>query len=151
MVTSTSSMSPARAFSSTYLTAAASRPSPIWPVLLMLRPQGAIRQADHRSRGMRRLRSMNLNDSDAAHSHRPWQPSRTALKYLIELPAGLPAQAGADVRLSCDVHPDARHQEPRPGMTDHPDSGIEIGLTGPPPPAIPDSPPRTSHLPAKVV
>ncbi|OSC39845.1 ParA family protein [Mycobacterium decipiens] len=36
-------------------------------------------------------------------------------------------------------------------MTEHPDSGIEIGLTGRPPRAIPDPQPRSSHGPAKVV
>ncbi|OOK77116.1 cobQ/CobB/MinD/ParA nucleotide binding domain protein [Mycobacterium kansasii] len=36
-------------------------------------------------------------------------------------------------------------------MTDHPDSGIEVGLTGRPPRAIPDPVPLTSHGPAKVV
>ena len=36
-------------------------------------------------------------------------------------------------------------------MTDQPDSGIELGLTGRPPRAIPDPKPRTHHGPAKVV
>jgi chromosome partitioning protein len=36
-------------------------------------------------------------------------------------------------------------------MTEHPDSGVEIGLTGRPPRAIPEPEPRTSHGPAKVV
>jgi chromosome partitioning protein len=51
------------------------------------------------------------------------------------------------VRLSCDVHfPNT------PGvMTEHPDNGVEIGLTGRPPRAIPEPAPRTSHGPAKVV
>jgi chromosome partitioning protein len=35
--------------------------------------------------------------------------------------------------------------------TDHPASGVEIGLTGRPPRAIPEPQPRTSHGPAKVV
>ena len=34
---------------------------------------------------------------------------------------------------------------------EHPDSGVEIGLTGRPPRAIPEPQPRTSHGPAKVV
>ncbi len=36
-------------------------------------------------------------------------------------------------------------------MTEHPDNGVEIGLTGRPPRAIPEPAPRTSHGPAKVV
>jgi chromosome partitioning protein len=36
-------------------------------------------------------------------------------------------------------------------MTEHPDSGLEIGLTGRPPRAIPEPDPRTAHGPAKVV
>jgi chromosome partitioning protein len=36
-------------------------------------------------------------------------------------------------------------------MTDQPDSGVELGLTGRPPRAIPEPQPRTSHGPAKVV
>jgi chromosome partitioning protein len=36
-------------------------------------------------------------------------------------------------------------------MTEHPESGVEIGLTGRPPRAIPEPAPRTSHGPAKVV
>jgi chromosome partitioning protein len=36
-------------------------------------------------------------------------------------------------------------------MTEHPDDGVEIGLTGRPPRAIPEPAPRTSHGPAKVV
>jgi chromosome partitioning protein len=36
-------------------------------------------------------------------------------------------------------------------MTDPPDSGVEIGLTGRPPRSIPDPKPRSSHGPAKVV
>ncbi|HYB83615.1 MAG TPA: ParA family protein [Mycobacterium sp.] len=36
-------------------------------------------------------------------------------------------------------------------MTEQPDSGIELGLTGRPPRAIPEPQPRTSHGPAKVV
>src|SRR5438128_7079279 len=36
-------------------------------------------------------------------------------------------------------------------MTEYPDSGVEIGLTGRPPRAIPEPAPRTSHGPAKVV
>ena len=38
-----------------------------------------------------------------------------------------------------------------PGMADHPDSDVVIGLTGRPPRAIPEPAPRTSHGPAKVV
>jgi len=36
-------------------------------------------------------------------------------------------------------------------MTDHPDSDVQVGLTGRPPRAIPEPQPRTSHGPAKVV
>ncbi|CKN46288.1 initiation inhibitor protein [Mycobacterium tuberculosis] len=36
-------------------------------------------------------------------------------------------------------------------MTDHPDTGNGIGLTGRPPRAIPDPAPRSSHGPAKVI
>ena len=36
-------------------------------------------------------------------------------------------------------------------MTEQPDSGVELGLTGRPPRAIPEPQPRTSHGPAKVV
>ncbi|CAM2737218.1 chromosome partitioning protein ParA [Mycobacterium intermedium] len=36
-------------------------------------------------------------------------------------------------------------------MTDQPASGVELGLTGRPPRAIPDPAPRTTHGPAKVV
>ncbi|OBI15111.1 MULTISPECIES: ParA family protein [unclassified Mycobacterium] len=36
-------------------------------------------------------------------------------------------------------------------MTEHPENGVEIGLTGRPPRAIPEPAPRTSHGPAKVV
>src|SRR6201981_1691018 len=36
-------------------------------------------------------------------------------------------------------------------MTDQPDTGVEIGLTGRPPRAIPEPQPRTSHGPAKVI
>jgi len=36
-------------------------------------------------------------------------------------------------------------------MTEHPESSVEIGLTGRPPRAIPEPAPRTSHGPAKVV
>ncbi len=36
-------------------------------------------------------------------------------------------------------------------MTDHPDSGTEVGLTGRPPRAIPDPKPLRTHGPAKVV
>ncbi|GAB3019627.1 ParA family protein [Mycobacterium bourgelatii] len=36
-------------------------------------------------------------------------------------------------------------------MTDKPASGVELGLTGRPPRAIPDPAPRTTHGPAKVV
>jgi chromosome partitioning protein len=36
-------------------------------------------------------------------------------------------------------------------MTDQPDTGIEVGLTGRPPRSIPEPGPRTSHGPAKVV
>ncbi|OBJ66404.1 ParA family protein [Mycobacterium colombiense] len=36
-------------------------------------------------------------------------------------------------------------------MTEQPDNGIELGLTGRPPRAIPEPQPRTSHGPAKVV
>ncbi|AFE12950.1 putative initiation inhibitor protein [Mycobacterium tuberculosis RGTB423] len=36
-------------------------------------------------------------------------------------------------------------------MTDHPDTGNGIGLTGRPPRAIPDPTPRSSHGPAKVI
>jgi chromosome partitioning protein len=36
-------------------------------------------------------------------------------------------------------------------MTDHPDSDVQVGLTGRPPRAIPEPGPRTSHGPAKVV
>jgi chromosome partitioning protein len=51
------------------------------------------------------------------------------------------------VRLPCDVH-----LSNTPGvMTEHPDDGVEIGLTGRPPRAIPEPAPRTSHGPAKVV
>ncbi|ABL05446.1 ATPase involved in chromosome partitioning (Soj family) [Mycobacterium ulcerans Agy99] len=67
------------------------------------------------------------------------------------MPAGLPAQADAAVRLSCDVHPDVLHNASRSGMNDHPDSGVSVGLTGRPPRAIPDPKPLSSHGPAKVV
>ncbi|KAA1249550.1 ParA family protein [Mycobacterium simiae] len=59
--------------------------------------------------------------------------------------------AGKTVRLSCDVPPDVRHNAPRPGMTDHPERGIEVGLTGRPTRAIPDPKPVISHGPARVV
>ncbi|OBC00210.1 ParA family protein [Mycobacterium sp. 852002-40037_SCH5390672] len=36
-------------------------------------------------------------------------------------------------------------------MTEQPDNGVELGLTGRPPRAIPEPQPRTSHGPAKVV
>ena len=36
-------------------------------------------------------------------------------------------------------------------MTEQPDTGVELGLTGRPPRAIPEPQPRTSHGPAKVV
>src|ERR1700755_2924528 len=36
-------------------------------------------------------------------------------------------------------------------MTDQPDGGVEIGLTGRPPRAIPEPQPRTVHGPAKVI
>jgi chromosome partitioning protein len=36
-------------------------------------------------------------------------------------------------------------------MTDQPDTGVEVGLTGRPPRSIPEPGPRTSHGPAKVV
>jgi len=36
-------------------------------------------------------------------------------------------------------------------VTDHPDSDVQVGLTGRPPRAIPEPQPRTSHGPAKVV
>jgi chromosome partitioning protein len=36
-------------------------------------------------------------------------------------------------------------------MTDHPDSDVQVGLTGRPPRSIPEPQPRTSHGPAKVV
>jgi chromosome partitioning protein len=36
-------------------------------------------------------------------------------------------------------------------MTDHPDSDVQVGLTGRPPRAIPEPQPRSSHGPAKVV
>lgn len=36
-------------------------------------------------------------------------------------------------------------------MTERPDNGVELGLTGRPPRAIPEPQPRTSHGPAKVV
>ena len=36
-------------------------------------------------------------------------------------------------------------------MTDHPDSGVLVGLTGRPPRAIPEPEPRSAHGPAKVV
>lgn len=36
-------------------------------------------------------------------------------------------------------------------MTERPDTGVELGLTGRPPRAIPEPQPRTSHGPAKVV
>ena len=36
-------------------------------------------------------------------------------------------------------------------MTEQPDNGVELGLTGRPPRAIPEPEPRTSHGPAKVV
>src|SRR6201986_5247486 len=65
---------------------------------------------------------------------------------LVILPAGRGVSASAPVRLSCDVHlPNT------PEMTDQPDSGVELGLTGRPPRPIPEPQPRTSPGPAKGV
>ncbi len=66
--------------------------------------------------------------------------------WLVILPAGRPAQAHEPVRLCSDVH-----LSNTPGMTDHADGVVEIGLTGRPPRAIPEPKPRSSHGPAKVI
>ncbi|AAS03727.1 hypothetical protein O979_14680 [Mycobacterium avium subsp. paratuberculosis 10-4404] len=62
------------------------------------------------------------------------------------MPAGRRVSRDEPVRLSDDVHlPNT------PAMTERPDNGVELGLTGRPPRAIPEPQPRTSHGPAKVV
>ena len=72
--------------------------------------------------------------------------SANPAKLAGKLPAGRPASAREPVRLSVDVHlPNTL------AMTEQPDSGVELGLTGRPPRAIPEPQPRTSHGPAKVV
>lgn len=66
--------------------------------------------------------------------------------WLVIPPAGRPVQAREPVRLSPDVH-----LSNTAAMTDHADGGVELGLTGRPPRAIPEPKPRTSHGPAKVI
>ncbi|PQM48483.1 hypothetical protein C1Y40_01300 [Mycobacterium talmoniae] len=85
MVAKTSSMSPARALASTYATAAASRPSPICPVVTMLRvPEPAIRSTDHRRKGNRRLSvmmdSVGSTDSDRSATLPAGLPLSTCLR-----------------------------------------------------------------------
>ncbi len=92
------------------------------------------------------------------HGRHPSPPgdSTGATKFAGGVVAGLPAQARIPVRLCCDVRyfPTAAHDlaiNPAALMSDHADSGIEVGLTGRPPRAIPEPKPRSSHGPAKVV
>ncbi len=66
--------------------------------------------------------------------------------WLVILPAGRPVQPREPVRLCPDVH-----LSNTPGMTGQADGGVEVGLTGRPPRAIPEPKPRTSHGPAKVI
>src|ERR1700761_1438137 len=106
----------------------------------MLRTPAAIRQNDHRNRGMRCFRLMIATLAR--------QQPAPAPKFAGDVVAGLPARARITVTLACHARRCPTVTSAIPLMSDAADSGTEIGLTGRPSRAIPEPKPRTSHAPA---